>query len=96
MKYVVKTQIVSTEEREIEVSLPLGVKDDSLTDQMVRAQAKEAPEALVELAPDEVIVEVWRDKVRIFPRRGRGPKVRKDEPQSPEAWLGKDASKDEG
>jgi len=92
MKYKVKSEVVSSKVQEVEVDLPLRVKDDKLTDQMVRSQAKSFPEALVKLEDGERIVEVWRGETRVYPRAAKKSKVktennRAEKPVGPKDWV---------
>ena len=91
MKYKVKSEVVSSKVQEVEVDLPLRVKDDKLTDQMVRSQAKSFPEALVKLEDGERIVEVWRGETRVYPRAAKKAKASKPaepvKPVGPKDWV---------
>lgn len=68
MKYKVKTEVTTPGEYEIDVSMPLGTKDDAMLDHIVRKQAKDNPEGMVSLSLGERVTEVWREGVRIYPR----------------------------
>lgn len=102
MKYTVKTEITTPGEHVLDVHLPFGVDDPEHLDKMVRAQARSAPEQLVELTPGEEVTEVWREGVRIYPRavkNGRKKeapekfKPAKDKPLSVEEQIAAQAPK---
>lgn len=96
MKYRVKSEIVSSKVQEVEVDLPLGVKNDVLADQMVRMQTRKSPGSLVKLEEGETIVEVWRGDTRVFPRAAKRSKVKENKPPvSPKDWVEK-AEEEEG
>ena len=78
MSYKVISEERKTKTHEVDVALPMGVQNDVLTDKMVRAQVKLNPRTLLpELTANELITEVWRGDVRIYPRASKNVKAGK-------------------